>query len=170
MIGLLLLAGFVFVTLIFSPSGGSSSRALPIASFGKRIGVVEIQGVILSSLSTVKIIDDFRNDASIKALVVRINSPGGGVVASQEIYEALKRAKDDGIFVAASMSETAASGGYYVACAADTIIANPGTTTGSLGVILSLAEYSGLYEKIGLKYNNIKSGKFKDIGDSSRFS
>lgn len=168
-IGLLVFALLILASELYSWFFGRSSRTLPIASYGgSRVGLVEVEGVILDSKPVVKLIADYRKDSSIRGILVRIDSPGGGVVASHEIYDALKRASEAGLPVVASMSTVAASGGYYIACAADTIVANPGTTTGSIGVIISLIDYSGLLGKIGIKFNNIKSGKFKDIGDGSR--
>ena len=170
MLGLLIFAGVIFFTavasLFFKDSDNSGGLSLPIS--GDKIGLIEVKGVILDSEPIVKNIKKFRENASIKGILVRIDSPGGGVAASQEIYEALKKARDAGKVVVASMSSVAASGGYYVACAADTIVANPGTTTGSIGVILNFFDFSGLLKKLGLRYNVVKSGKFKDAGSIGR--
>lgn len=166
-IGLLVIAGIIFVTSIYNGLTGSG-RQFAVPTYGDSIGLVEIEGVILDSEPTVKLINDYMDDHSIKAILVRINSPGGAVAPSQEIYEALKRVRNRGMVVVASMASVAASGGYYIACAADTIVANPGTTTGSIGVIMSLLDYSELLDKVGVQVNNIKSGKYKDVGDGSR--
>lgn len=165
---LLVFAGLIFLSSVYFALRGDDETALPLPGYKGGVGLVEVKGVILDSEATVKTITDFIENDAVKALVVRINSPGGGVAASQEIYDALRRARKAGIPVVASMAGVAASGGYYIACAADSIVANPGTTTGSIGVIMRLLDYSGLLKKVGLRYNTIKSGRFKDIGDGSR--
>ncbi len=169
MAGLLIAALVIFVTAAVSLFfGEKDTGGLSLPTGGDRIGLIEIKGVILDSEKTVEDINRFRKSDRIRGILVRINSPGGGVAASQEIYEALKRVRAEGKPVVASMSSVAASGGYYIACAADTIVANPGTTTGSIGVILSFFDYSGLFRKIGVHLNTVKSGKFKDAGSFGR--
>lgn len=133
-----------------------------------RIGLVEVKGIIFDAERTVKLLERFRDDKSIKAVLLRIDSPGGGVAASQEIYEATRRVRNSGKFVIASMGSVAASGGYYIACGADTIMANPGTTTGSIGVIAEMINATDLLKKIGIEFNIIKSGRFKDSGTPFR--
>ena len=127
--------------------------------------MVDIRGIISGSDETIKLIHAYRDDPSIKAIVVRINSPGGSVAPVQEIYSELKKIEKP---VVASMGGSAASGGYYVACAADTIFANPGTLTGSIGVIMQFTQLKGLYDKVGLGHQVIKSGDFKDTGSPFR--
>lgn len=105
---------------------------------------------------------------TIKAVVLRINSPGGSIGAVQEIYEEVNRLKDKGKKVVVSMGDVGASGAYYIACAADKIVANPGTITGSIGVLMSLGNMEELFRKIGIKVEVIKRGKHKDIGSLSR--
>jgi len=112
-------------------------------------------------------IDDFRDQSNIKAVVVRINSPGGGVGPSQEIYAELKQLADLKPVII-SMGSVAASGGYYIAVAGERIFANPGTITGSIGVIMSFPNYQGLMGKVGVQTEVVKSGRFKDIGSSTR--
>lgn len=107
-------------------------------------------------------------DDSVKAVILRINSPGGEVVASDEIYRAIKRVQEQGKPVVASMGGTAASGGYYIATAADWILANPNTLTGSIGVIFTLPNYEGVADLIGYKVNVIQSGAMKDMGNPWR--
>ncbi len=107
-------------------------------------------------------------DSSVKAIILRINSPGGSAAASQELHEEVRKARENDKIVVASMSDVAASGGYYVACGADKIVANPGTITGSIGVIFSQLQYSELLEKYGVRSNVITSGKYKDIGSPLR--
>ncbi len=127
------------------------------------VGVVKINGVITSSMETVETIKRFRENDHIKALVLRVNSPGGGVGPSQEIYREIIKTKQEKIVIA-SLGSVAASGGYYIASAADKIVANPGTITGSIGVIMEYANIRKIIEKIGLVPVVIKSGEFKDIG------
>ncbi len=112
--------------------------------------------------SVVDKIDRFSKDSRVKAIIIRINSPGGTVGATQEIFDAIIRAKQKGIKVVASLGDIAASGGYYVASACDKIVSNKGTITGSIGVIITSPNLNRLFEKYGIKYNVIKSGAFKD--------
>ncbi|MCC2644188.1 MAG: putative Peptidase signal peptide peptidase SppA, partial [Nitrospira sp.] len=126
-------------------------------------------GVILDAQSTVTELKRFGENPSIKAIVLRIDSPGGGVVPSQEIYDAVQRVRNKhNKAVIASMGTVAASGGYYIAAATDRIIANPGTLTGSIGVIMETANVEGLLKKIGVEGIVVKSGKFKDVGSPLR--
>jgi protease IV len=113
--------------------------------------------------SVVDYISSLRNNPHVKAIVLRINSPGGTIAATQEICAEIERAKQSGIKVVASMGDIAASGGYYVSCAADKIVANEGTLTGSIGVIIAGLDLTGVFSKLNIKWNVIKSGKFKDI-------
>jgi len=113
--------------------------------------------------SVVNYIAKLRKNRHVKAIVLRINSPGGTIAATQEICAEIERAKQKGIKVVASMGDIAASGGYYVACAADKIIANEGTLTGSIGVIIAGLDLTGVFQKLYIKWNVLKSGKFKDI-------
>ncbi|MBI9091200.1 MAG: signal peptide peptidase SppA [Desulfobacterium sp.] len=131
------------------------------------VGIVEISGVIVSSKKVIQQIKTFRDTPSIKAIVLRIDSPGGGVGPSQEIYrEVMKTRKTKK--VVASLGSVAASGGYYAASASDGIVANPGTITGSIGVIMEYANIQKIMEKIGLTPVVIKSGEFKDMGSPVR--
>jgi protease IV len=113
-------------------------------------------------------LDKIRKDPLIKAVVLRINTPGGSVGATQEICEEIEKIKQSGKKVVASMGDVAASGGYYVATTADKIMANPGTITGSIGVIAEMGNVEELFKKIGVKIEVIKSGKHKDIGSPVR--
>jgi protease IV len=141
-----------------------------IADGAMKIALVPIEGVISSDLAehTVRQLRKYAEDPSIKAIVMRIDSPGGGVAASQEIYEEVKRLRADGKLVVASFGSLAASGGYYVACAADRIFTNPGTITGSIGVIVQLANAEELLRKMGIESTAITSGPFKDSGSPAR--
>jgi protease-4 len=134
-----------------------------------RIALVRVEGVILDAQSTVTELKRFGENPFIKAIVLRIDSPGGGVVPSQEIYDAVQRVRNkNSKAVIASMGTVAASGGYYIASATDRIIANPGTLTGSIGVIMETANVEGLLKKIGVEGIVVKSGKFKDVGSPLR--
>jgi len=151
------------------------------AAFSKddKVAVVELSGVMTSSqdigsraVSARKIIqqlEKYRTDDSVKAIVLRLDTPGGTVVAAQEIHGELMRLRaGNGKKIVVSMGDLAASGGYYVACAADKVFASPGTLTGSIGVIMQFPNYQALFGKIGVATNTIKSGEFKDIGNGAR--
>lgn len=132
-----------------------------------KIGIVQIEGIISDSDEVVKQLQDFADNQGIRAVVLRINSPGGGVAPSQEIYQAvlaLRKKKK----VVVSMGSVAASGGYLVAAAADRILANPGTLTGSISAVIHYANVEELMKKIGVSSYVVKSGKFKDIGSPTR--
>ncbi len=134
-----------------------------------KIAIINIESIITQSSNTVRQIKKYADDKSIKAIVLRIDSPGGGVAPSQEIHsEILKVRKSSNKIVVTSMGNLAASGGYYIACASDKIVANPGTLTGSIGVIMTFSNIEELMKKIGLKTEIIKSGEFKDIGSPMR--
>ena len=133
------------------------------------VAIVRVEGPIMDSAQTVAELQAFADDPLVKAIVVRIDSPGGGVAPSQEIYNAVKRVrKEQNKTVVASMGTVAASGGYYIAVATDRILANPGTLTGSIGVIMQMANFQELLEKIGVKSVVVKTGRFKDLGSPFR--
>jgi len=134
---------------------------------GDKIGVIEIEGAIFQAEPVIEKIIKFRKSKSVKAIILRINSPGGAVAPSQEIYQEVKKTCKEKTVVV-SVESVAASGGYYIACAADKIIANPGTLVGSIGVILQIENIEELLKKIGLSRKVIKSGKYKDIGSMTR--
>ncbi len=136
-------------------------------SLKEKVGLVRIEGVILDPKNIVDEIREYAKDSSIRAIVIRVDSPGGGVAPSQEIYEEVKKAEKKKRVVV-SMGSVAASGGYYVSCPADRIVANPGTLTGSIGVIMEIPNIEGLMKKIGVKTEVIKSGKYKDIASAFR--
>ena len=166
----LLLSGVFFAVfmaisvLVFWKGGGaiphSGGKAASLFKKGQ-VAVLELNGVIMDSKRTLKKLEKIDEDPEVKAVVVRINSPGGAVAPSQEIYQAVKNLKKP---VVASMGSVAASGGYYVACAAKKIYANPGTITGSIGVIMEFVNMEKLYEWAKVKRYSIKTGKFKDAG------
>ncbi len=134
-----------------------------------KVGVIKIKGVIADADDIIKQIDIFINDADVKGIMVFINSPGGGVGASQEIYYALKRAKSKGKKIVVYMQGIAASGGYYVSLPANKIVAAPGTITGSIGVIMEYPVVKKLFDKIGIDYVVIKSKPHKDIASPFRY-
>ena len=136
---------------------------------GERIALVRIEGVITDSKSVIEELHRYRDDQSVKAILLRIDSPGGAVVPSQEIYDEVKKIKEAGKKkIVSSMGTVAASGGYYIAAGTERIIANPGTLTGSIGVIMETANVEGLLQKIGVESVTIKSGKNKDVGSPFR--
>ncbi|MEI7484183.1 MAG: signal peptide peptidase SppA [Ignavibacteriota bacterium] len=130
-----------------------------------KIAIVELDFTIIDSKPIVRQFKKYREDKSIKAIVLHVNSPGGGVAASQEMYEEVKKTRDAGIPVIVSFGSIAASGGYYVACGGSLIVSNPGTLTGSIGVIISLMNFKELTDKLGIKDFTIKSGELKDAGN-----
>jgi protease-4 len=134
-----------------------------------RVALIRIEGVIIDAQATIGELKQYSENPLVKAIVLRIDSPGGGVVPSQEIHDAVKRVRNkSNKAVIASMGSVAASGGYYIAAATDRIIANPGTLTGSIGVIMEMANLEGLLKKIGVEGIVIKSGRFKDVGSPLR--
>ncbi len=159
--------GVLYLTAFLSGKK-TDHHTIPVVVGGDKVALVKIEGMLASPERIVEELNDYAEDSSIKAIVIRVDSPGGGVVASQEIYNAVKNAKKEGKKVVVSMGAVAASGGYYVAAAADKILANPGTLTGSIGVIMEFATIEKLLEKIGVKGMVVKSGEYKDIGSPFR--
>lgn len=157
--------GVFFLFLIFFSA--LLTLFLKEGPIGGRIALVKVEGPILESKSVVDEIRGYVKDRSIKAIVLRINSAGGGVTPSQEIYAEVKRAAS-AKKVIVSMGSVAASGGYYIAAPATRIIANPGTITGSIGVIMEIPNIKELMDKLGIKTEVIKSGKHKDIASVFR--
>jgi protease-4 len=145
----------------------SGSPAASFFSLREKIGIVNIEGAITDSEPVVTQLVQFRKDKGIKAIVLRIDSPGGAVAPSQEIYWEVKKAAASKTVIA-SMGKVAASGGYYVACAANKIVANPGTLTGSIGVLMEFLQVEDLLKKIGVGIEVLKTGEFKDIGSPHR--
>ena len=154
---------FAFAASLVSLSEGDS----PLEGDGPRIGVVEIEGVIRDARDALEALESFRRDPDIVAVVVRIDSPGGAVGPSQEVHHAIARVRKSKKVVA-SMGAVAASGGYYVACAADLVLANAGTVTGSIGVISQLAQVGELLALMRIRTETIKSGPLKDAGSPLR--
>ncbi len=148
--------------------GGLSRGEGGPALFGPRVAIVELEGVIIEVDDIVRELKAHRENPSIRAVVMRINSPGGVVAPTQELHDAVLRLRQAGKPVVASLGAVAASGGYYVAVACDQIYANPGTLTGSIGVIMQLANLEQLLKKVGVDYVVVKAGQFKDIGNVAR--
>lgn len=161
--GALFLVLFMLLSVSASGLSGKSGRA----STGRGVGVIEIVGEIGDSKKILREIRDFDQEASVKSVLVRIDSPGGAVAPSQEIYQELKRLNDHKKVIV-SMGSLAASGGYYAALGADKIVANPGTLTGSIGVIMESIDASKLFALTKLEANVYKSGSFKDMGSPLR--
>jgi len=158
-IALLLGVALVVILKVFTPASSSL--------FSEKIGVIQIEGRISDSRVITSQLVKFKKDKGIKAIILRINSPGGGVGPTQEIYrEVIKAGKTKKVI--ASMGSVAASGGYYIASAADKIVANPGTITGSIGVLMEFVRLEDLLNKIGVNLEVLKSGEFKDIGSPHR--
>ncbi|MBT1279622.1 signal peptide peptidase SppA [Thermoanaerobacter sp. CM-CNRG TB177] len=177
LIGLIVI-GLIIVTSIVSMLVSMPQQDKGVATASNTIGVIMIEGVIGQTTNILGIpqnvndpveqIRKAQEDNAVRAVVVKINSPGGSAAKSIEIYKELKKLKKTGKKIIVSMGDAAASGGYMVASAGDIIVANPATITGSIGVIMQYTNYEGLYDKLGLKEITIKSGPYKDIGSPTR--
>jgi protease-4 len=170
-LGLFILTGIFFlflggISLLISSFISQGSKT-DIFSKKEGVGIIELKGLIVSSEQILRHLTEFRNSPNVKSIILRIDSPGGAVGASQEIYQEVKRTNAVKPVVA-SMGSMGASGGFYAALGADTIMANPGTMTGSIGVIIKFPNLEGVFEKIGYRSEVIKSGPFKDVGASNR--
>src|SRR5258705_2094270 len=158
-------AGFFVLVVGGARSGeGSSGGSL----FGPRVAIVELEGIITDVDDLVRELKAHRENPSVRAVVIRINSPGGVVAPTQELHDAILKTRQAGKPVVASLGSVAASGGYYTAVACDQIYANPGTLTRSIGVIMQLANVEQLMKKVGVEYIVVKSGAFKDVGNMGR--
>ena len=158
--------GAFFISIIIFRLGAISTNST-IEGSGKKVGIVKVNGPIISSESIVSQLEKFKNRKDISAIVIRIDSPGGLVAPTQEIYEKVRSLR--GIKpVITSMGSVAASGGYYIALGGDTLIANPGTIIGSIGVIMNYPIATELLDKVGIKFETVKSGGLKDVGSYSR--
>jgi len=160
----LVITGLLVLLVVVSLLVTLFQKNIPL---GSKLALVRIEGPIIDSKDTVDEIKEYAKDNSIKAIVLRVDSPGGAVAPSQEIYEEVKKAAAKKKVVV-SMGSLAASGGYYISAPATKIIANPGTLTGSIGVIMEVPNVEGLMNKIGIKTEVIKSGKHKDIASAFR--
>lgn len=162
---LFVLAVFTLVYLMLHAGGEQAS----FTSFGDKIGVVDLEGVIIDPAIVVPQLKKFGDDDSIKAIILHVNSPGGGVAASEEIYREVKRIRDEKHKrIVSSISTVGASGAYYVSCATNKIYANNGSIVGSIGVIAEWVNYGDLMRWAKLKPEVLKVGEFKDTGDPSR--
>ena len=155
---------FLVILIVISALFAFFQKEVPLK---EKVAIVNVEGPILQAKHTVDEIKDYVKDKSIKAIVLRVDSPGGGVVPSQEIYEEVRKAAAQKKVIV-SMGSVAVSGGYYISAPASRIIANPGTITGSIGVIMEVPNIKGLMDKIGVKTEVIKSGKHKDIASVFR--
>ena len=158
---------FMFGLLALVGMSSIVSKWVSSQATDNRIGIVDISGLIQDSEFVIKQIKSFREDKHVRGIVLRINSPGGAVGPSQEIYDEVLKTRN-GKKVYASMGTLAASGGYYIASATNKIFANPGTLTGSIGVIMAFSNIKELMDKIGLQPEVIKAGEYKDIGSPAR--
>ncbi|HWP41724.1 MAG TPA: signal peptide peptidase SppA [Blastocatellia bacterium] len=169
---ILIIAGlgfFFFVAIILLAAIALSSEGGWGALGGDRVAVIYIEGVIFDSKTVNEQLKMYADDDRVRAILLRIDSPGGGVAASQEIHDQVKWLRNEKKKkVVVSMGSVAASGGYYIACAADHIVANPGSITGSIGVIAEYVNYGNLLKWAQLDTEVIKSGEFKDTGSPTR--
>jgi protease-4 len=164
--GVLLFFALSLVALALVFSGGSGPS---FSLSNNQVAVIDLEGIIVDSKDFVQQLEGFGKSSGVRAVVLRINSPGGGVAAAQEIYEAVRRFRaQTKKKVVVSMASVAASGGYYVACGADRIFANPGSITGSIGVIAEWYNFGELLKWAKLQDVVFKSGEFKDTGSPSR--
>ena len=160
----LAVAGLFLIVVGGARSGEGSGPAL----FGPRVAIVELEGIITDVEDILRELKAHRDNPAVRAIVMRINSPGGVVGPTQELHDAILKTRQAGKPVVASLGAVAASGGYYAAVACDQIYANPGTLTGSIGVIMQLANLEQLMKKVGVDYVVVKAGAFKDIGSVGR--
>jgi protease IV len=161
---LLVLIGMIFFSAVY---GLRLFRGQNSFNLGEKVGVVPIEGIISDAGEIIDQINEFEDNKSIRAVVLRVDTPGGSVAPAQEIFQAvveLRKKKK----VVVSMGSVAASGGYLIAVAADKILANPGTITGSISAVMHYANVEELLKKVGVRSSVIKSGKFKDIGSPTR--
>ena len=164
--GLFVLFVAAVVTLVYFSFSGHDDQ---FSGFGPKIGVVDLDGVILSPKKVVKQLKDFADDDDIKAIIIHVNSPGGGVAASEEIYREVKRIRDERKKrIVASIETVGASGAYYVASATNKIYADKGSIVGSIGVIAEWVNYSELLKWAKLHAITMKAGEFKDTGNPTR--
>lgn len=156
--GLIILAAFAI---------GMLSRIKPNLFTPDSIGLLRVEGVIIDVDWYIEQVHSFRDNENVKGVVLRLDTPGGAIAPTQELYSELLKLKENKPIVT-SMGTIAASGGYYLACASDWIVANPGTITGSIGVIMEFMNMEELFSKIGIKSRVIKSGEHKDMGSPFR--
>lgn len=160
----LIISILIFVLIVLSVGLSLIGKRLPLVD---RVAIVRIEGTIIGSQPVIDQLKEYSKDPSVKAVVLRVNSPGGAVAPSQEIFEEVKKLRENKPVVV-SMGALAASGGYYISAPATKIFANPGTITGSIGVIMEIPNLKGLMDKVGIKTEVIKSGKHKDLASVFR--
>ena len=163
---LLIFLGLLVILIVFSIVFALIQKRIPFGE-SNQVALVRIEGMIMDSKDIVAELKEYAKDPFIKAIVLRIDSPGGAVVPAQEIYEEIKKATQEKNVIV-SMGSVAASGGYYIASPATKIIANPGTLTGSIGVIMEIPNVGGLMDKLGIKTEVVKSGRHKDMASVFR--
>lgn len=166
-VGLILVVGLIVLALVLSANLVGNSGEFELGGSGEKVGLIEVLGPIYDARQMVQDIDRFRRRDDLKAIVIRFDSPGGAVAASEELYRAVARA-DETKPVIASCGNVAASGAYYASLGADSIYANAGSTTGSIGVLLEYLTFGELLDKIGVEPEIVKTGRFKDAGNPSR--
>ncbi len=166
LVGVAALLVVFLLTIVAIESLLGQKFSLP--SYGARVGLVRVEGAVYDSRQAIEDLENMADDPGIRAIVLRVDSPGGGAAAAQEIHDAVVGIQEAGTPVVVSMGSVAASGGYYISCTADSIFANPGTLTGSIGVMMSFTNLSELFDKIGMDFEVLKSGRFKDTGSWSR--
>ena len=166
-----LLVGVILGTIAFVLMVGLAAAFLGAwLPFGReRVAVIAVEGTIADSREVIEQLQRYRDLSTVRAVVLRVNSPGGAVAPSQEIYQEIQKFRHQSKKpVIASLGSVAASGGYYIAAACDRIVANPGSSTGSIGVILQIPNLGGLLQKVGIKTTVIKAGENKDLGSATR--
>ncbi|MBC8199419.1 MAG: signal peptide peptidase SppA [Desulfobacterales bacterium] len=163
----IMVTAFIGLSLVFMLATKDADFDDLLKSGGEKVGIVELTGNITSSKDIIHSLKRFRENSSIKAIVIRIDSPGGAVGPAQEIFREIRKTVKTKKVIA-SMGAVAASGGYYIAAGADGIVANPGTITGSIGVIMGFVNFQDLLHKIGMVPVVVKSGQYKDIGSPVR--
>jgi protease IV len=166
-LGFLLVSPIIIGILLAIPRSAVTSSSIANVGF-KKLGLVDVNGVIAESETVVRELQELRDDNSIAGVILRIDSPGGAVAPSQEIYKAVEEFRKSDKPLIVSMGNVAASGGYYIACPAKKIFAAPGTLTGSIGVIMTVPLYKDLAKKIGIEMQTYKAGNFKDLASPYR--
>ncbi len=182
LVAVLIIGGVLLLSLfsVLAPRGALSGRGVSLGA-APTVAVIRIEGIIATGLggstlfesvsgsdSIVSLLSEARKDPSVRAVVLRVNSPGGSAAGAQEIAAEIAAVREAGKVVVTSMGDVAASGAYWVASVTDHIVANPGTLTGSIGVIMEVANYEGLFEKLGIDYEVLVSGEHKDMGSPLR--
>lgn len=166
----ILFTGVAF--LFFAKSITHTDRKFKYESTGNgngKIAVVDLDYTIYTAEPIIRQFKKYREDKSIRAIILRVDSPGGGVAASQEMYEEIRRTRDAGKPIIVSIASLGASGSYMASCGGTIIVANPGSLVGSIGVIAQFVTIKDLAEKLGIKETTVKSGKLKDSGDPFRY-